>query len=374
MSHKVHERTAKERKRMARELSLELLGPIVGKMPKSSIESLEKASCQPHILKHILEIIPVTAAEIVRHDIDAAFPPFFRREAVFGKRNLYLLKDAVVSPQSGMVWIENKILEESVGSLRRIMDWGDVLHEPLLPVSELTLQEPVVVCHPATYYHWLLEVLPNLLLAIGNFPDLKIVVPEDCPAYVMDGVTAILGPEAADRFITCPTPIRVETLVMPQYHTLPEFTPPHVMEMLRSEVKSKVVRRERAEAAGTSHGPQIYISRRRSRRRRLTGEDLLEIRLREKGFTVLHCEELSFEEQIRVFHEAETVVGTHGAGFSNLVWSDAPCRVIEIFPRNYILDCFAWLSFSLGFDYRYVICDTGHKIDEDAMSAVLGMI
>lgn len=48
--------------------------------------------------------------------------------------------------------------------------------------------------------------------------------------------------------------------------------------------------------------------------------------------------------------------------------------VIEIFPKNYILDCFAWLSFSLGFDYRYVICSTGHKIDEGAMDAVLGLL
>ena len=57
------------------------------------------------------------------------------------------------------------------------MDWGDVLHEPLLPVTELPLQEPVVVCHPANYFHWLLEVLPNLLFAIARFPDVKIVVP-----------------------------------------------------------------------------------------------------------------------------------------------------------------------------------------------------
>jgi hypothetical protein len=373
MSHKLHETAAKERKRMARQLSLELLGPIVGKMPKSSIESLEKASSQPKIQRHILEIIPVTAAEIVRHDIDAAFPPFFRRETVFGKRKLYLIKDAVASPHSGMVWIENKILEESVGSLRRIMDWGDVLHEPLLPVSELRLQEPVIVCHPSTYYHWLLEVLPNLLLAVGRFPELKIIVPVDCPRYVMDGVTTILGPEAADRFITCSNPVKVETLVMPQYHTLPEFTHPQVMAMLKSEVKEKLSSEGRGKGA-VSFGPKIFISRRKSRRRRLGGEDLLEMRLREQGFTVLHCEELSFQEQISVFHEAETVVGTHGAGLSNLVWSVAPCRVIEIFPRNYILDCFAWLSFSLGFDYRYVICDNGHRIDEHAMDAVLEMV
>lgn len=115
----------------------------------------------------------------------------------------------------------------------------------------------------------------------------------------------------------------------------------------------------------------MYISRRRSRRRRLGGEERLEERLAARGFEILHLEELSFEEQIGAFHEAEVVVATHGAGLSNLVWSEAPCRVIEIFPRNYVLDCFSWLSFSLGLDYRYVLCSTGHRIDEDAIEEVV---
>ncbi|HJV66751.1 MAG TPA: glycosyltransferase family 61 protein [Geomonas sp.] len=357
--------------RRARELSLEMLGPIAGKMPKSSIESLEKSSCFPNIEKHIAQIIPLSEARIVRHHLEAAFPPFIRTEAVFGKRNLYLLKDAVVSPHSGMAWIENKIIEESVGSLRRIMDWGDLLHEPLLPVQDLRVQEPVVICHPASYFHWLLEVLPNILCALARFPEASIVLPERCPEYVVEGLVTALGQEAADRFITCSGPVRVNTLVMPQYHGKPEFTDPQVMAMLKSEVKAKVTGKE---LTASRPGEKLYVSRRRSRRRRLGGEELLEERLREKGFRIVHCEEVSFKEQIGLFHEAETVVSTHGAGLSNLVWSEAPCKVVEIFPKNYILDCFAWLSFSLGFDYRYVICKTGHGIDEAAMETVLDMV
>lgn len=374
MRHKFDEATAKRRKQLARLISMDLLGPIVGKMPKSSIESLEKLSYLPKIQKHIVDIIPLADARIVKHDIDARFPPFFRREAVFGKRNLYVLRDAVVSPHSGMAWIGNRIIEESVGSLRRIMDWGDVLHEPLLPVTDLQIQEPVVVCHPAGYYHWLLEVLPNLLFAISRFPGIKIVLPEQCPDYVLDGLATALGPEACERFVFCSNPVRVGTLVMPQYHTQPEFTDPHVVELLKSQVKAKVAGEWISGAGGCTSGRKIYVSRRKSRRRRLKGEDLLEKRLQERGFAILHCEELSFPEQIRAFHDAETVVATHGAGLSNLVWSEAPCRVIEIFPKNYLLDCYAWLSFSHGFDYRYVICKTGHKIDEDAMDRVLELL
>ncbi|HJV33784.1 glycosyltransferase family 61 protein [Geomonas sp.] len=372
MIDELNEHEAKERKRRVSQLSLELLGPVVGKMPKSSIESLEKASYLPNVERHLVEIIPLTDARIVKHEVEAKLPPFIRTEAVFGKRNLYLLRDAVVSPYSGMAWIGNRIMEESVGSLRRIMDWGDILHEPLLPVQELTLQEPVVVCHPATYFHWLFEVLPNILFALARFPEIKIVLPEKCPDYVREGLAVAVGAEPGDRFITCSGPVRVKTLVMPQYHNKPEFTNPEVLGVLRSELKGKLLQES---SPARNPGPEkLYISRRRSRRRRLGGEELLEERLRERGFSVVHCEELSFREQIRLFDGAKTVVSTHGAGLSNLVWSEAPCRVIEIFPKNYILDCFAWLSFSLGFDYRYVICRTGHQIDEGAMDAVLDML
>ncbi|MBU5614500.1 glycosyltransferase family 61 protein [Geomonas azotofigens] len=363
------ETAAKRRKQLLRFISTDLLGPIVGKMPKSCIESLEKASFYTDISAHILDIVPVTEACIVKHAVAAKLPPFIRTEAVFAKRNLYLLRNATVSPHSGMVWIGKRILEESVGSLRRIMDWGDVLHEPLLPAAELRVNEPVVVCHPATYYHWLLEVLPNVLFAVAQFPDVRIVLPENPPRYVLDGLATALGPEGGRNVIFSSTPVRVERLVVPQYHTQPEFTPPQVLELLRSAVKAKVVPR-RAGNLERRTGSKIYISRRKSRRR-LGGEAELERILREMGFTVLHCEELSFADQVRVFHDAEIVVGSHGAGLSNLVWSEPPCRVVEIFPKNYILDCFAWLSFSGGFDYRYVICDTGHKIDQGAMDAVI---
>lgn len=366
--------TAKGRGRLARQISLELLGPIAGKMPKSSIESLEKHYYLPSVQKHIAQIIPIAQAHVVRHEVDREYPPFIRTEAAFGKRNLYVLKDAVVSPHSGLAWIGNRIIEESVGSLRRIMDWGDMLHEPLLPVSELRLEGPVVVCHPAAgYYHWLMEVLPNLLVAVSRFPDLKIVLPENCPGFVTDALTAVLGDRVTARFVLASSPVRVDTLVLPQYHAAPEFTSPYAVELLRSQVKSKVLGEGISSGTGAP-GNKIFISRRKSRRRRLAGEELLEAKLKERGFGVLHLDQVPFAEQIRIFHQAETVVATHGAGLSNLVWSEAPCRVVEIFPRNYILDCFAWLSFSLGFDYRHVVCSTGHMIDRDAMDAVLGLL
>ncbi|GFO68017.1 hypothetical protein GMLC_15960 [Geomonas limicola] len=373
MKHGLTEAEARERRRLARQVSSALLGPIAGKMPYSSIESLEKLSYRPELAKHILDILPMLPAELVRHLVPAGYPPFIRSEAVFERRNLYLLKDVVVSPQSGMVWLENKIAEESVGSLRRIMDWGELLHEPLLPVTELPLEDPVLVCHPASYFHWLMEVLPGVLLALASFPGLKILTPEQCPNYLTQGLIATLGPQIEERVITCPGPVRVEQLVLPQYPLKSEFVHPKVLEMLRSEVRDKLTGAGTPQAGGKT-GEVFYISRRKGKKRRLAGEDRLEERLNARGVTVLHCEEMTLPEQVRTFQRARMVIGTHGAGLSNLVWCESPCRVVEIFPHNYILDCFAWLSFSLGFDYHHVICQNGHELDEAAVAATLKLL
>lgn len=373
MKHGLTEAEARERRRLARQVSSSLLGPIAGKMPYSSIESLEKLSYRPELARHILDILPMLPADLVRHQVERSYPPFIRTEAVFERRNLYLLKDVVVSPQSGMVWLENKIVEESVGSLRRIMDWGELLHEPLLPVTELPLEDPVLVCHPASYFHWLMEVLPSALLALASFPALKILTHEQCPGYLMQGLTAILGPKVLERVVTSPGPVRVERLVLPQYPAKSEFVHPQVLKLLRGEVTAKLLG-EGAPQAGVGSGEVFYISRRKGKKRRLAGEDLLEERLNARGVTVLHCEEMTLKEQVRTFQGARMVIGTHGAGLSNLIWCEGPCRVVEIFPRNYILDCFAWLSFSLGFDYHHVICENGHELDEAAVAAALKLL
>ena len=65
------------------------------------------------------------------------------------------------------------------------------------------------------------------------------------------------------------------------------------------------------------------------------------------------------------------VVGPHGAGLGNLIWADAPCSIVEIFPHAFFNDCFARLAITVGFEYDYVECDldpvSGGTIPVDAV-------
>ena len=52
--------------------------------------------------------------------------------------------------------------------------------------------------------------------------------------------------------------------------------------------------------------------------------------LKEIGFKTIVLSNLTFNEQIRVFQNAEAIIGLHGAGFANLIFSKVGTKVIEL--------------------------------------------
>ena len=102
------------------------------------------------------------------------------------------------------------------------------------------------------------------------------------------------------------------------------------------------------------HGNRILISRQRAKKRRLLNFDELEAALRPRGFDVVELEALDFESQVELFYDAEAVVGTHGAGLTNVLFSEA-VKVVEIFPSWYVLPHYLYLCRSLGHPYDYCV-------------------
>ena len=70
---------------------------------------------------------------------------------------------------------------------------------------------------------------------------------------------------------------------------------------------------------------RIYIDRddidpERNSNRRIINEIELRNMLEKLGFTFVKLKELSFNKQISIFHNAQIILGLHGAGFANLVF------------------------------------------------------
>ena len=68
-----------------------------------------------------------------------------------------------------------------------------------------------------------------------------------------------------------------------------------------------------------------------------------------------------FKEQMEIFNRALMVVGAHGAGFSNVIFSEPGTVVIEgVNNRPYIQLCYQWLAHILGHRYHAIVSRQGY--------------
>lgn len=57
--------------------------------------------------------------------------------------------------------------------------------------------------------------------------------------------------------------------------------------------------------------------------------------LKKNGFQKLKLSSINFQEQVNLFNSADTIVGAHGAGLANTIFSKANTKIIEIKPKNH---------------------------------------
>ncbi|WP_310621073.1 glycosyltransferase family 61 protein [Flexibacterium corallicola] len=89
---------------------------------------------------------------------------------------------------------------------------------------------------------------------------------------------------------------------------------------------------------------KIYVCRQDAKIRQVLNEQKLIDLLGSYGFEVVTPGNLSHKEQVKVFSEAKIVVGVHGAGLTNLMFTQPEGHVIEIFPADYIQGAYTWMS------------------------------
>ena len=83
--------------------------------------------------------------------------------------------------------------------------------------------------------------------------------------------------------------------------------------------------------------------------------------LAKRGFEMVAPGTLSFRDQVALFASAEFIAGPHGAGLTNILFSPANAKVLEIFPVSKLKNTYFLLSVSLGQTYRAVIGDAGNR-------------
>lgn len=215
------------------------------------------------------------------------------------------------------------------------------------------LERAVVLANgwSTNYFHWVSEQLPRLFAPDGPVVDdvgVGVVVSPHPPRWVGDSLRMV--GVADERVIDDTGDLAVAELLNPP------FPRQMVLGRRRSAVSPYMLgemrRRVVSVFPAVGEPTNVLISRRNAVGRRISNEEELEGALLPLGFEVVCLEDLTFAQQVELFHRARIVVGPHGAGLTNMVFSTSSV-VLEISGPDSNRS-FITLSAALGHSHHVV--------------------
>jgi len=81
----------------------------------------------------------------------------------------------------------------------------------------------------------------------------------------------------------------------------------------------------------------IYINR---SSRRLKNEKKIQSFLQNLNFKIINLEDFTLDEQVYIFSKAKVIIGFHGSGLSNLLFSNPNVHVVEIVDQDCVYPCY----------------------------------
>ena len=269
---------------------------------------------------------------------------------LYAQRFTYRLSQTVASTMSGATLMCGApeptffVRESITWPLESILSHGLEVPE-VKQVAQRVPGVSVVFPTTANYYHWLIEDLPQALRAAE-------VAPEAAYLAFSRGITdrhRIVARHLGVRLEPMPLIVAMDEQVLPGRSSDSWFVHPADARLLHRLGESLT-------EATEGDAERVYVSRRHSSRA-LPGEEHLEALLEANGFTVLHLERLDWVEQIRAFRGARVVVGPHGAGLANLVFTPPGATLVELTNGAQYNRCFEWVCHVAGHAYRMVDSD-----------------
>ena len=225
--------------------------------------------------------------------------------------------------------------------------------------SDLEIDEACLLFNSQSsgYFHWIVEHLSRVEGLVeyerrtGTRP--SIIVPPDMTAFQKESLR-LLGYDEDDWLPWDTFQATVDTLVVPSVRREYDdgIAAPASIEWLRSEMISSGMPSESTQTDGT----RLYVSREDAGRRRVSNEEEILEMLSSYGFETVRPGELSEEQAVQTFNRAEIIAGPHGAGLTNMIYSE-DCAIVELLPN----DTYSWayyvLAQQLEFEYCYLLGD-----------------
>jgi len=105
----------------------------------------------------------------------------------------------------------------------------------------------------------------------------------------------------------------------------------------------------------TSFPDRVYVSRADADRRQVINENEVVSLLKQYGFESIEPGRLSFDDQVRLFANADVVVGPHGAGLTNMIYGEN-VKILELMTEE-SGEHFFVLANECDHFYEFLLCE-----------------
>jgi len=239
------------------------------------------------------------------------------------KERIKSIHEVVIDLQSAVMYDSSKKMVQGYSSWPNEYLKTNRLPSAAFPrfiIPRVRDSEKVVAFPSTSYYHFLIEDLPNFLHLRESLSGFLLVARKRIPKYAKD-VADILELELkqVDEMI------KVEESIYVKRNLISGWPDPIDLQKLKIEFEELLF-------SGKPH-LKVYVSRRKSSRSPKFEKELEGI-LEHNGWIVVNAQDLDFKAQVSIFSRSRILMGMHGAGLANAVWLRSGAKVIELRFKN----------------------------------------
>ncbi|HTI61595.1 glycosyltransferase family 61 protein [Mucilaginibacter sp.] len=271
------------------------------------------------------------------------------------------LKDCRVYDDGIVITPDNLML----GSVSQFIEVGeyikDLTQHPIFSKKELPPLKKVkgtiaVLSAPSGrgYYHWMFDVLPRIQLLRNAGYDFnkidKFLVNNYISRFHIETLNMIGIPRNKIMESQYNPHIQAEKLIVPSLVGDTGSIPKYACDFLRAEFLPKIDRNK-------NHSKRIYVNRGQVVHRRVTNEPQIVELLQQYGFESIALETMSLLEQIAVMATAEVIIAPHGAGLTNIVFSEPGTTIIEFLHPGAVNVMYWTIAADMGYKYHYLLSE-----------------
>ncbi len=240
----------------------------------------------------------------------------------------------------GIVVNENKkvILECTIFQrhyLNKLYSNHLIYFRSFIPYQSLDKVVPLSNHLEKNYFHWILESLGRLVdMTKSEIQNFKYFIGPNPPDFIPQSLSYLFDINPNQLVIANKKRYKTkECLILSFPFMRSEKTKMHNVYSPKNLIKINSIAQGKAKKT-QKRGENILLSRNLAHQRKILNEKEILQQLTEFNLKLVILEKLDFKDQVELFQNANIIIGTHGAGLTNIIFSKPSATIIEFFPKE----------------------------------------